>query len=107
MNARQTILPALDELPVFAPGDRVRVRHRAPAGHYRVPIYLHGHSGIVVKVIEPSMVDNDAEGYSRNAGARRHYYRVSLPLPQLWPRYEGAPRDALHVEILETWLERI
>ena len=107
MNALEAILPAIGEMPLFAPGDRVRVKCRAPIGHYRVPIYLRGHSGIVEKVIEPSMIDNEEEGYGRNAGGKRHYYRVALPLPQLWPHYEGAPRDELHVEIFETWLERI
>ena len=52
------------------------------------------------------MIDNEEEGYGRNAGSKRHYYRVALPLPKLWPHYEGAPSDELHVEIFETWLER-
>ena len=106
MNVLATILPALDELPAFAPGDRVHILNRAPIGHYRVPLYLRGHVGTVVKVIEPSMIDNEEEGYGRNAGGKRHYYRVAVPLPKLWPKYEGAPSDELHVEIFETWLER-
>lgn len=106
MNALQTILPALGELPAFALGDRVRVIRRSPIGHYRVPIYLRGQAGTIVKVIEPSMIDDEEEGYGRNAGAKRHYYRVALSLPQLWADYQGSPRDELHVEIFETWLER-
>ncbi|WP_321490190.1 SH3-like domain-containing protein [uncultured Hyphomonas sp.] len=107
MNALKKILPALSERPIFIAGEKVRVLSRSPIGHYRVPIYLRGHTGVVVKVIEPSMIDNEEEGYGRNAGDKRHYYRISFPMSQLWPAYEGLPRDELHVEIFETWLEKI
>lgn len=102
----QQVLPALNEVPVFGVGERVRVAVRAPIGHYRVPIYLRGRVGTVERVIEPALVDNEEEGYGRNAGSKRHYYRVSIPMSSLWERYEGSPRDELHIEIYETWLER-
>lgn len=98
---------ALGEKPVFQPGDRVRVSSRSPIGHYRVPTYLRGKSGSVERVIEPPAVDNEEEGYGRNAGLRRHYYRVAFPMTELWPGYPGSSRDGLHIEIFETWLERI
>jgi nitrile hydratase len=97
---------ALDEKPIFKPGDRVRVGTRQPIGHYRVPTYLRGKTGSVEKVIEPIAVDNEEEGYGRNAGSRRHYYRVAFPMTEIWPAYGGSPRDDLHIEIFETWLER-
>lgn len=102
----QQVLPALNEMPVFDVGERVRVAMRAPIGHYRVPIYLRGSVGTVERVIEPALVDNEEEGYGRNAGSKRHYYRVSIPMPSLWEQYDGSPRDELHIEIYETWLER-
>ena len=40
----------------------------APIGHYRVPIYLRGKIGAVERVIEPAGVDNEEEGFGRNAG---------------------------------------
>ncbi len=101
------IVPALNERPSFFPGDRVRVATRSPIGHYRVPVYLRGKSGTVLSIIEPAMVDNETEGYGRNAGSRRHYYRVSFPLRSIWSAYVGAPADELRIEIFETWLERI
>lgn len=100
------VVPALNEKPVFSPGDTVRVIDRAPIGHYRVPIYLRGSTGTVERVIEPALVDNEEEGYGRNAGSKRHYYRVAVPMTGIWPQYEGSPRDELHIEIYETWLER-
>ncbi len=98
---------ALGEKPAFKPGDRVCVSTRSPIGHYRVPTYLRGRSGCVEAVIQPAAVDNEEEGYGRNAGSKRHYYRVAFPMTELWPGYTGAKQDGLHIEIFETWLERI
>jgi nitrile hydratase len=98
---------ALGEKPIFEPGDRVRVSTRQPIGHYRVPTYLRGKTGRVEMVIEPVAVDNEEEGYGRNAGARRHYYRVSFAMTEIWEAYTGSPRDRLLIEIYESWLERI
>lgn len=101
-----SVVPALKELPAFSEGQLVRVLERAPIGHYRVPIYLRGHVGTVERVIEPAMIDNEEEGYGRNAGNRLHYYRVSFAMTEVWDDYEGSPRDELHIEIFETWLEQ-
>lgn len=100
------VVAAWGELPRFVPGDSVRVGIREPIGHYRVPRYLRGKRGIVEAVIEPAAVDNEAEAYGRNAGARRHYYRIVVAMTEIWPQYAGSPRDALHIEVYETWLER-
>jgi len=100
-------VPAFGETPLFMPGDRVRILVRWPVGHYRVPIYLRGKLGIVETIIEPPAVDNEQEGYGRNAGEKRHYYRVAVQLTEIWPAYAGSSRDSLHIEVFETWLERI
>lgn len=99
--------PALGEIALFAPGDRVRVGTREPIGHYRVPQYLRGKSAVIEAVINPAAVDNEAEGYGRNAGSRLHYYRLAVPMTEVWPEYTGSPRDSLRIEVYETWLERI
>lgn len=101
------IVKALGEEPAFAVGDNVRISVRYPVGHYRVPIYMRGKRGIVEKLLEPSAVNNEEEGFGRNAGSRGHYYRVAVPLTELWPGYAGPPQDRLIIEIFETWLERI
>ena len=102
-----SVVWALGEAPTFAPGERVRILTRSPIGHYRVPTYLRGTSGIVEAVIEPAGLDNEQEGFGRNAGSKRHYYRIAIPLNEVWPDYVGSPRDGLRIEIYETWLERI
>ena len=101
------VVYALGERPVFEPGDAIRILSRSPIGHYRVPMYLRGKTGKVEAVIEPTAVDNEEEGYGRNAGSRRHYYRVAIPMTEIWSDYVGSPRDGLYIEIFETWLERI
>jgi nitrile hydratase subunit beta len=100
------IVLAEGEVPAFQPGDRVRVAVRYPVGHYRVPRYVRGKHGVVESVILPAAVNNEEEGYGRNAGAKRHYYRVAFPLSELWPNYAHAAHDGLRIEIFETWLER-
>ena len=101
------IVRAKGEEPVLSPGDRIRILTRSPVGHYRVPTYLRGKIGVVEAVIEPAGIDNEEEAYGRNAGLRRHYYRVAIPMTEIWPNYVGSPRDGLHIEVFETWLQRV
>jgi nitrile hydratase len=101
------IVTATGELALFAPGDRIHIRNRVPIGHYRVPHYLRGKCGVVDSVVEPVAIDNEEEGYGRNAGARLHYYRISVPMTEIWPDYVGAAQDGLYIDVYETWLEKI
>ena len=101
------IVRAEDEQSVFAPGDRVRVSARFPIGHYRVPQYIRGKTAVIERVIEPRAVNNEEEGFGRNAGSKRHYYRVAFPMAELWPGYKGSVRDSLRIEVFETWLEKV
>ena len=57
-------------------------------------------------MIEPAGIDNEEEAFGRNAGSRRHYYRIAVPLADLWPNYAGSAADGLRIEVFETWLER-
>lgn len=106
-TSNPAIVLAFGEAPIFQQGDQVRILNRSPIGHYRVPQYLRGKTGVVEAVIEPPSVDNEEEGYGRNAGSKRHYYRIAVPMTQIWPDYAGSPHDGLRIEIFETWLERI
>ena len=108
-NAKATrqIVKALGEEPAFKAGDRVRISVRYPVGHYRVPIYMRGKRGTVEKILEPAAINNEEEGFGRNAGSKGFYYRVAVPLTELWPGYAGPPQDRLVIEVFETWLERI
>ena len=98
---------ALGEKPSFQPGDQIRVLNRSPVAHYRVPIYLRGCKGIVESIINPPAVDNEEEGFGRNAGTKRHYYRVAVRMTEVWPDYVGSLNDEMRIEIYESWLERV
>lgn len=101
------IVLATGEVPVFHRGDQIRILTLSPVGHYRVPQYLRGKIGQVEAVIEPPGIDNEEEAYGRNAGRKRHYYRVAIPMTEIWPHYVGSPRDGLRIEVFEIWLESI
>jgi len=104
---RGVIVLATGEEPLFEIGDRIRVLDRVPIGHYRVPTYLRGKQGAVEAVIKPAGINNEEEGFGRNAGAKRHYYRLAFPMTEVWTGYQGAPHDGLRIEVFDTWLERI
>src|ERR1700761_3745981 len=101
------IVLACGEEAIFRTGETVRVMNRSPIGHYRVPIYLRGKKGVIEKAMEPKQLDNEREGYGQNGGDKRHYYRVSFSLKELWPDYAGPAHDNLRIEVFENWLERI
>jgi nitrile hydratase len=104
---RTKIVKAEGEEPLFDTGDDVRIATRSPIGHFRVPNYIRGKRGRVEAVIRPAAINNEDEGFGRNAGKKRHYYRIAIPLVELWPCYAGPPRDGLRIEVFETWLEGI
>jgi nitrile hydratase len=83
------------------------VNDRKPVGHYRVPTYLRGKIAVVECIYRPAQLNNEEEGYGRNAGGKRHYYRIGLPMNEIWPGYGGSPRDSLRIEVFESWLESI
>lgn len=101
------IVLAPGEAAKFRPGDIVQVMNRAPIGHYRVPTYLRGRTGVVERVIEPTLIDNEEEGFGRLAGTRRHYYRIAFLMGDVWPGYPGSPGDGLYIEVFESWLGRV
>ena len=100
------IVPAEGEAPLFKVGERVRVLTRSPIGHYRVPQYVRGKRGVIEAIMPIRELDNEQEAFGRNAGSKRHYYRIALPMKELWAQYTGSPRDGLRIEVFETWLVR-
>jgi nitrile hydratase len=88
----------------FAPGDRVRIADRWPAGHHRVPGYVKGRAGTVLSAHgdfgRPEVFATYGDGRPKAA-----LYRVRLAQTALWADYAGPPADALEIEIHEHWLE--
>ncbi|QYA17453.1 SH3-like domain-containing protein [Rhizobium sp. AB2/73] len=107
LSIAETVVPALGEFPSFAEGDKIKTSTREPVGHYRLPTYLRGKAGVIEKVITTMAVDNEEEAYGRNAGSKGYYYRVAIPMSEIWPDYQGSANDGLRIEIFQNWLERI
>jgi nitrile hydratase subunit beta len=101
------IVKPFGEQPIFKSGDPIKISVRYPVGHYRVPRYIRGKRGVVEAVIEGALLNNEEEAFGRNAGSLGYYYRVAIPLAELWPGYTGPAHDGLRIEVFETWLERI
>jgi nitrile hydratase len=101
------IVKGFGEQPMLKAGDLVRISIRYPVAHYRVPTYIRGKRGVVEAAIERALVNNEEEGYGRNAGGLGYYYRVAIPLAELWPGYAGSALDGLRIEVFETWLEKV
>jgi len=89
--------------PLFKPGDTVTIAKKFPIGHYRVPFYIRGKSGIIVKNLGRS-INPEEETFGKNAGNKLWYYAVHFIQKELWPDYKGNAYDKLEIEIFENWL---
>jgi nitrile hydratase len=98
-------LPAADEpavRPTFTVGDRVRARNLNPAGHTRLPRYVRGKRGHIVRdhgVYD--FPDTAAHGLGDN---RQHVYSVRFAARELWGD-AAPPRDSVHLDLWDDYLE--
>jgi nitrile hydratase subunit beta len=86
----------------FAKGDSVRARNINPSGHTRIPRYVRGKRGVVVRdwgvFVFP---DTNAH----HAGEKpQHCYCVSFEMRELWGK--AAERGRLNIDLWEDYLER-
>ena len=84
----------------FQAGDQVRARNLHPPGHTRLPRYLRGHAGEIIKVHGCHVLpDSSAHGKGDNP----HWlYAVKFSASDVW----GKPsRDSLVADLWETYLE--
>jgi nitrile hydratase len=95
----------VDQAPLFAVGDTVRIATRLPIGHYRTPTYVRGKTGRIERVLG-RFVNPEEEAFGRNEGGEVRLYRVRLKQRDLWPDYRGSDADELQIEVFEHWLER-
>lgn len=86
----------------FQPGDRVRVRDEFFAGHIRMPGYIRGKPGIVVRET-PAYPFPDAHAHGV-AAEDEPTYDVAFRTEDLWP--QGADPAIVHVGVFQSYLER-
>jgi nitrile hydratase len=87
----------------FAIGIDVVVKNDHPPGHTRVPRYVRGHRGVIVRDHGVHMFEDDVPR-GTHVGPQ-HLYTVQFTAPELWGS-RGHARDRIHVELWEIHLER-
>ncbi|HEU4620101.1 MAG TPA: nitrile hydratase subunit beta [Gammaproteobacteria bacterium] len=87
----------------FAVGDAVVVKNDHPAGHTRVPRYVRGRRGVVLRDHGVHAFEDDVAPGTQVGP--QHLYTVEFTGPELWGR-RGHPRDRIHVELWDVHLAR-
>jgi len=90
------------ERPRFAAGDAVLVRDIHPAGHTRVPRYVRGKRGVVVRASR-AFEFPDLAGHSLPAHLERTYH-VEFDASELWTD-AAESRETVIVDLWESYLE--
>jgi hypothetical protein len=88
--------------PRFAVGEPVVARNVHPAGHTRLPRYVRGRRGVVVRV-HPAWVfpDTNAHGLGESP---QYVYAVRFTARELWGD-DADPRAVVHVDVFESHVE--
>ena len=92
-----------DAAPLFQPGQRVRARVISPAGHTRLPRYVRGRTGTIVRD-HGSFVFPDASAAGQGPAAQ-HVYLVRFTMQELWGVAPGRERDSLMIDLWDDYLE--
>lgn len=87
----------------FSVGDTVVVKNDHPAGHTRVPRYVRGHRGVILRDHGVHAFEDDVAPGTRVGP--QHLYTVTFTGPELWGS-RGHARDRVHVELWEIHLAR-
>ncbi|MDP6708531.1 MAG: nitrile hydratase subunit beta [Alphaproteobacteria bacterium] len=87
-------------------GEAVAVRVAYPKGHCRTPYYCRGKNGVVERICG-EFRNPEQLAYGRDGLPRQPLYRVRFRQAELWDGYDGAPEDAIEIEIYEHWLEPV
>ena len=92
------------ETYLFEVGATVRVQSLEASGHIRTPAYLMSKAGVVEK--QKGFYRKPEElAYGKGDGEPAALYSIRFGQSQIWPAYEGDPRDTLIADIFEYWLE--
>jgi len=97
--------PASDRVALFAPDQLIRVSTRSQIGHTRVPRYVRGKLG---KVIRNNGVFQFADSVAVGSGkSEQHCYTVSFAARDLWSETPGDCDDSIYMDLAEAYLEQL
>ena len=90
--------------PRFKVRQRVRVRARniSPTGHTRVPRYVRGKAGVIVRDLGVYLFP--ASNAHLQSEKRQHVYSVRFAATELWGEI-ASPRDSVHLDLWDDHLE--
>lgn len=88
----------------FQVGERIRVLDIHPAGHTRVPRFVRGKTGVILR-IAPTFSFPDASAHGREL-RKEHTYHVEFESKDLWgdPKSEN---ESVIVDLWDSYLEKI
>jgi nitrile hydratase subunit beta len=94
--------PNVSDRERFLPGDAVRVRDDAIPGHVRMPAYIRGKTGVVVRET-PAYPFPDAHAHGVEA-EDEPTFDVRFNATDLWPN--AVDEAFVHVGVFQSYLER-
>jgi nitrile hydratase len=92
-----------DVPPRFEVRHRVRARNIDPAGHTRLPRYVRGKTGVIVRDHGVYLFPDSNAHFQGEK--RQHVYSVRFAATELWGAV-ASPRDSVHLDLWDDYLER-
>jgi nitrile hydratase len=89
--------------PRFKVSQRVRARNIDPAGHTRLPRYVRGKTGVIVRDHGVYLFPDSNAHFQGER--RQHVYSVRFAATELWGAI-ASPRDSVHLDLWDDYLER-
>jgi nitrile hydratase beta subunit len=91
-----------DTAPRFKPGDKVRTKNMHPTTHTRLPRYLRGHAGEIMRLHGTHVFpDTNAHGKGEHPQA---LYTVRFSARDIWGEARH-PRDTVSADLWESYLD--
>ena len=91
-----------ESAPRFETGANIRVRDLSSPGHTRLPQFVRGHRGRVVRYQGFHILpDRNAEGQEK----AEHLYQVEFRSADIWADVKN-PRDTVRLDLWESYLEQ-
>ena len=89
--------------PSFKVSQRVRARNINPTGHTRLPRYARGKTGVIARDHGVYLFPDSNAHFQGEK--RQHVYSVRFAARDLWGA-SASPRDSVHLDLWDDYLER-
>ena len=90
--------------PQFKVSQRVRARNLEPSGHTRLPRYVRGKIGVIVRDHGVYLFPDSNAHFQGEK--RQHVYSVRFAATELWGNV-ASPRDSVHLDLWDDYLEHV